>query len=268
MKLNIRNKLLLAFAAIIVLTGIVGYIGYDSANKINTMLNTMYENQLHGLMDVKNAQVEVYRLRVAVRDAVLSNDRQDIQTQVELGQQSETNFESYMADYEKTILSDDARQVFQQAMQDYRSYRSDADEVFSYADQGKTQQAVQVIRDGGPVVQKLDKSMNALITTKEKSGKRLLRAKRHPFRSVSQSGDWPDHLFCLDRSGRSLFNVALDIERCSSDGQSCGRNFRRRFGTKDFDHEQGRNGRYSGGPGSYDRVSAEYGRGRGETGQG
>lgn len=46
MKLNIRNKLLLAFAAVIVLTGVVGYIGYNSANKINTRFKLSAEQQL------------------------------------------------------------------------------------------------------------------------------------------------------------------------------------------------------------------------------
>jgi methyl-accepting chemotaxis protein len=196
--MNIRNKLLLAFAGVLVLTAVVGYIGYDSANKINTMLNTMYENHLQGLMDVKNAQVALYRLRVAGRDAALSYDSQDIQAQIDLGRKYETNFESYMADYEKTIITDQARQTYQQAMEDYQAYKNDADQVFSNADQSKNQEAVQVIRDGVPVAQAIDQSMNALVTSKEGLAKDYY--------------DQSDSLFAQSRNlviGLTIFSILL-----------------------------------------------------------
>ena len=46
MKLNIRNKLFLAFAVILVLTGIVGYIGFSSASTIDLLNVDMYQNNL------------------------------------------------------------------------------------------------------------------------------------------------------------------------------------------------------------------------------
>ena len=66
MKFNIRNKLLLAFAAVLLLTGIIGYIGYDATNRINTMTNTMYENHLRGIVDLKNAVIDLYTARTAL----------------------------------------------------------------------------------------------------------------------------------------------------------------------------------------------------------
>ena len=107
---------------------------------------------------------------------------------------------SYMADYEITMITDEARQTYQKALQDYRAYRNDADEVFSYVDQGKKDQAVQVIRDGGSVVQALDESMNALITSKENLAKDYY--------------DQSDSLFAQSRNlviGLTIFSILIGL---------------------------------------------------------
>src|SRR5512133_279222 len=110
MKLNIRNKLLLAFAAVLLLTGVIGYIGYDAANRINTMTNSMYNDHLRGIVDLKNAVIDLYTARTALRSSMLTTDLQLTTQQIKLAHEKNSKFEEDMAAYEKTGMTDTQRQ--------------------------------------------------------------------------------------------------------------------------------------------------------------
>ncbi len=200
MKLNIRNKLLLAFAAVLVLTGVVGYIGFDSANKINNMLNTLYENHLTGMKHLLNAEVDLYGVRMAVRSAALATDNQENQAQIQLANDYEAKFDTEMAAYEKTILTDEARQIYQQALSDYQAYKTATDEALNLANQNKNEEAAQAIRDAGAEATAIEASMNELVTRKE-----------------SQAQDYytqSDDVFAQSRNlviGLTLFSIVVGL---------------------------------------------------------
>ena len=156
MKLNIRNKLLLAFAAVVLLTGIVGYIGYDSANKINTMLNTMYDNHLQGLVYLKNSVIDLYGARVALRSSMLTTDIQLTNEQVKLAHDYEAKFEEDMASYEKTIVTDQARQIYEQAMNDFEEYNIVSGSALDLAAQNKNDEAARIMWEAAPVAKSIE----------------------------------------------------------------------------------------------------------------
>lgn len=167
MKFNIRNKLLLAFAGVLILTGIIGYTGYNSTNTINGLLNTIYENHLQGLMHVKNAEIALGNIRVSLRSAALTTNAADVQAQVDAANQYEAEFEAEIAEYEKTIVTEEARAVFAQAMDDYQAYKETADYIEELAVQNKNEEAAQAIRDGAAVAEAISKSMDQLVALKE-----------------------------------------------------------------------------------------------------
>ncbi len=167
MKLNIRNKLLLAFSAVVLLTAIVGYIGYDSANKINTMANTMYENHLQGMVDLKNSVIDLYTARVALRSAMLTTDSQLTNEQVKLAHEFEAKFEEDMASYQKTIVTDQAREIYQQVMKDFESYKAASSQALDLAAQNKNEEAAQIMWDAAPLAKSIETAMNELVASKE-----------------------------------------------------------------------------------------------------
>ena len=167
MKLNIRNKLLLAFAAVVILTGIVGYIGYDSANRINTMLNTMYENHLQGLVYVKNAEIDLYDIRVGLRGSMLTNDVELTNQQIKSAKDAEAKFKEDMAAYEKTIITDTARQTYQEVMKDYEEYKIASGKALDLASKNQNEAAAQIMWDAAPLAKSLEDAMNELVTSKE-----------------------------------------------------------------------------------------------------
>jgi methyl-accepting chemotaxis protein len=165
--MDIRNKLLLAFASVLVFTGVVGYAGFDSANKINGMLNTLYENHLQGLVYVKDAMANLDGIRLAVRSGVLATDDQEIMAQVKIAEELEAKFESNMAAFEALIVTDEAREIFTQAMTDYDAYIVEADKVLQLAAENKDEEANQTIRDAGVVAAAVGESMGKLVESKE-----------------------------------------------------------------------------------------------------
>lgn len=172
MKLNIRNKLLLAFAAVVLLTGVVGYIGYDSANRINTMTDTMYENQLQAIIHLKNAVIALHKVKVAVRSSMLTTDLQLTQEQVQAVQDNEAKFLEDMSAFEKLIVTDQARQSYQKAMKDYAKYKAIVERITKLSSQNKNEEAAQLLfTDGVPVANATEASMNELVTIKEGQAK-------------------------------------------------------------------------------------------------
>ncbi len=71
MKLNIRNKLLLAFAAVLVLTGIVGVFGILSANSIKSDTDGLYQNDLQGIVVANDLEKNIVSIDAAVSNAII-----------------------------------------------------------------------------------------------------------------------------------------------------------------------------------------------------
>ncbi len=71
MKLNIRNKLLLAFAAVLVLTGIVGVFGILSANSIKSDTDGLYQNDLQGIIVANDLEKNIVSIDAAVSNAII-----------------------------------------------------------------------------------------------------------------------------------------------------------------------------------------------------
>ena len=72
MKLNIRNKLLLSFAAVLVLTGIVGLFGILSANSIKGDTDSLYQNDLQEIILSKDLEEGIVAIDAGVSNAIIA----------------------------------------------------------------------------------------------------------------------------------------------------------------------------------------------------
>ncbi|NUM49287.1 MAG: MCP four helix bundle domain-containing protein, partial [Anaerolineales bacterium] len=167
MKLNIRNKLLLAFALIVMFTGGVGFIGYDSTNKINQMLNTMYDNHLAGVVHVQKSLVSLYSIRAAVRSTLLATTEQQKQEQEIIIQAAVASFEENMAAYEETIVTDQARTIYKQLMVDFGIYVENANDILQLSNENQNEAAVQLLWDTSLIAKAIEDSVEELIVSKE-----------------------------------------------------------------------------------------------------
>ena len=59
---KIGKKLLTAFGAVVLLTGVVGFVGLNNMSEINDMLNEMYEMHMVVLSSNKNANINYLKI--------------------------------------------------------------------------------------------------------------------------------------------------------------------------------------------------------------
>jgi hypothetical protein len=74
MKLNIRNKLFLAFAAILVLTGVVGVFAVNTLGTVDRNSSEMYSNQFKALYYAEEANKDLIYMGRQIRQAVIFID--------------------------------------------------------------------------------------------------------------------------------------------------------------------------------------------------
>ncbi len=122
MKLNIRNKLFLAFAVILVLTGIVGYIGFSSASTIDSLNVDMYQNNLTPIKLVNYANVQMMYYARSLRDYIIETDTSKMDTLETTMDGYVNRAVEYMDAYRNTDLSPEEKELlvtFDQAWAEY-----------------------------------------------------------------------------------------------------------------------------------------------------
>jgi methyl-accepting chemotaxis protein len=74
MKLNIRNKILLAFGVLLVSAGVVGYTGFSSTNTMASLISSMYKNNLTPIKLVNYANIQMLYYARSLRDYIIETD--------------------------------------------------------------------------------------------------------------------------------------------------------------------------------------------------
>jgi methyl-accepting chemotaxis protein len=75
MKLNLFAKLIGGFAVVLALMGAVGWTGLNGVSDVNGHLDAMYEDRLVPITDLGEAVENLYKIRLAVIDHLLTTDR-------------------------------------------------------------------------------------------------------------------------------------------------------------------------------------------------
>lgn len=167
MKFNIRTKLLLAFATVVFFTGLVGFLGASSADKINTMLNELYSAHFEGLSSIKDAVIILYKIRLETRSALLFDNPKQIENQANLVHSYEARLEEKMAAFSETITSEEERAAYLQAQADFVTYKTRVEEILTLATQGQKEEALQLSLNSTKVIIAIEDSMTALVVGEE-----------------------------------------------------------------------------------------------------
>ena len=113
-RLNVGSKLILAFTAMILLMGIIGFTGYQSCNNINRNLDDIFAVRLPSIDYLIQADRDLQQLLVAERSMIFANAKSDVFKKLvedyqENLQQANERWEKYKAltstAEEKAILS-------------------------------------------------------------------------------------------------------------------------------------------------------------------
>ena len=81
--LRTATKLILSFSVVCLILCGVAYLGLDKMSQINTALGTLYNRDLRGLADTKDANINMACIGRAVRQALLDEDKAAMEQQVQ-----------------------------------------------------------------------------------------------------------------------------------------------------------------------------------------
>jgi methyl-accepting chemotaxis protein len=173
MKLNIRNKLLLAFAVVLIFTAIVGVIGYSTATTLNTMLGTLYNKQTQSISNIGDAKANFLSMRIAIRQAVLESDPTKIEAQFTKINDLHTALEKNLADYKTLMDAADDPSQYDQLVQSIDSYMAEIAKIEAAAKTNDDQGAIAAIANAGAITTQTDKYVSNLVTGDQTQAKKF-----------------------------------------------------------------------------------------------
>ncbi len=163
MKLNIRNKLLLAFAAVLILTAIVGYVGFSGTNSMNSLIDGMYQHNLTPIKQVNYANVQILYYARSLRDYMIETvpakmDALGVKMDGFVKKQNE-----YLDAYRKTGPSDKEKAVLSKLDQAWVAYLALAKKAMAANYAGNHTEGLRILyEEAVPQFNITDAAMNEL----------------------------------------------------------------------------------------------------------
>jgi len=132
--LKVRTKIMIMLLVTIALCIVVGVVGIIGMSSINNSADDMFYKQTKPLPDLAKALEYIQRIRVQVRNVILAEDANEIETVCVDLLDRETNFATYMDNYDKTIVNEDARKLFDEAQNKFKNeFRPAVDDLVDKA---------------------------------------------------------------------------------------------------------------------------------------
>jgi methyl-accepting chemotaxis protein len=174
--LSAMKKLLSGFSLTWAVMAFVGYMGISNMGTINSMLETMFQRDLLGLSEIKEANVYLAKIGRSARRGHAETDRAKIQAQVTEIDKFDQELTQHLANYEKTIVTEETRQELGKARQAYVAYLAKCKESLKTATEGNRELASAQINDAGKLAQQADEGMTGLAKRKEARGREAYEA--------------------------------------------------------------------------------------------
>jgi methyl-accepting chemotaxis protein len=168
MRLNIRNKLFLAFAAVLVLTGIVAYIGYNATMTIDAHLQSIYENNLVPIKLIDNANLNALYYSRAIRDYIIETDLTKMDSIGTKMDGYENQMKSALDEYRQTLLTETEKNLLTQLDQQWVEFKPIVQKAIAASREGDNASATQIIyNEALPKFTAIDKTFKDLVDFNE-----------------------------------------------------------------------------------------------------
>jgi methyl-accepting chemotaxis protein len=143
MKFNLRFKILASFCVALLFLVVVGLVGVNSSNQLNNSLNKMYQNQLLAISYSKEASLNLYKIRVYLRQALLETTKEGIDTNVTKIDEADALLRQNMEEVKQRITTDEDQQFYDAAMSAYEDYMTELKVITSFMKNGQQEKAVE-----------------------------------------------------------------------------------------------------------------------------
>jgi len=171
---NLRTvvKLLLAFALMAVLTGVVGYKGVAAAGDTDAMLEKLYDKELMGISAIQNANVTRLQIAYYVRYAMGTKDKEQKQQLAANVAKSFADLDEALVPIDKTLETDEGKALLAKIRETVPQYKKMCEDSLALTIDGKDDEAAATLRNGQSLVEGLPAEFRALVEAKEKAGKK------------------------------------------------------------------------------------------------
>lgn len=181
---SIARKLLTGFFAMVIIALIIGAMGIYGMIQINKMDTYLYENQMAPIKNLSNAVVNLYKIRIDTRDAVIKTGNLEVIEKLKQNYLNEK--EIFLADseeYKKSITNPDTLELLVDANNLFEeSYDPIIQECFDKAAAGDSEGVTALLDEASGIVQKifdnydkiLDKRMESAKQTSDSNGSTAL----------------------------------------------------------------------------------------------
>ncbi len=147
--LRMRTKLLVSFIMVALITGIVGYVGINKIQLVEHDGIKLYDGITVPMGELGAMSTTFQRVRINLREYVETADPQEKASSQELIKTLRAEIEEKAASFEKTILTDEGHNLFNQFRASRDAYGSVIDRVVSLSNTGKDAEAMAIVKGDG-----------------------------------------------------------------------------------------------------------------------
>jgi methyl-accepting chemotaxis protein len=174
MRLTVRNKLLAGFVTVLVLTGVVGYLGVTGLNTMSASSVGMYNDRLVPISDLGTIKSMFIDMKLKSRAALF-----EAQTPAEVDAVA-----SYVADadktglalldkYSKTSLTSEEQQTYTQLMTDVKNYIAARDDFIKTAKAGNKTDAATKLETASTLAETTTVDLDKLIEINDHTAQQM-----------------------------------------------------------------------------------------------
>jgi methyl-accepting chemotaxis protein len=161
-------KLIGGFLIIAIIAGVVGLFGITYIRKINTNDTRLYEHFTVPITQLGEMSVALQRVRVNVRDAILSTDSTQDQQYLDTIDQLETVLEENSAAYEKLIETDDMRTLYDNYVASHNAFAPYLTKLENLIKEDRNEEAIALLLgDAKPYAMAEQDALTAMTSKKD-----------------------------------------------------------------------------------------------------
>jgi methyl-accepting chemotaxis protein len=179
MKLNIRARLLLAFAAVLA-TGILsGLVGIIEMNRIRAADTAMYEQSVRALSSLSELNRLFYQDQYLVRDLMLTNDPDEGQKAKDQAAKDQQDITAALAGLEGTFRGAKERELYDALGKAHADYKPVFDQMVELGYTNMDNNARKMLKgQAQPLLSALSTSLEALTAYKQQQAKAIADSNR------------------------------------------------------------------------------------------
>ncbi|MBJ6799883.1 MCP four helix bundle domain-containing protein [Geomonas propionica] len=170
--LKLGAKLMTGFIAIAVIAGAIGYFGIREIHNIEAADSKLYEKITIPIAHLQDVSTTFQRIRVNLRDLLTAKTPQEEQAKVERIKMLRGEMDKAAGEFEKTILTDEGRKLYQEFKQARAGYEPIIDQIVRLALANRDNEATALMTGDGAKFSRMEQdAIDKLVDAKLKQAK-------------------------------------------------------------------------------------------------